>query len=84
MALITCTDILNNRKTLDSMNNVILRYVQLAEETNTYYGLAKYCLQQMIKYQKWTRTEFASKVNGYIEMHSVLNSFLDQPRAKLG
>ncbi|KAK4524066.1 hypothetical protein GAYE_SCF01G1965 [Galdieria yellowstonensis] len=51
------------RGTLDSMNNVILRYVQLAEETNTYYGLAKYCLQQMIKYQKWTRTEFASKIN---------------------
>ncbi|EME31439.1 tRNA-dihydrouridine synthase 2 isoform 2 [Galdieria sulphuraria] len=49
--------------TLDCINNVILRYAKLAEETNTYYGLAKYCIQQMIKYQKWTRTEFASKVS---------------------
>ncbi|GJQ10264.1 hypothetical protein GpartN1_g2055.t1 [Galdieria partita] len=49
--------------TLDSIHNVIVRYVKLAQDTNTYYGLAKYCLQQMIKYQKWTKTEFASKIN---------------------
>eukprot|EP00871_Galdieria_phlegrea_P001997 jgi/Galph1/2799/GphlegSOOS_G1486.1 len=46
---------------LDSLCQVIPRYLALVEETNTYYGLAKYSIQQMIKHEKWTRTTFASQ-----------------------